>query len=710
MSDAERFAPGSLAALVFCLAEPFLGAQGTLVDETPHFALTALGRMGAVTAGLRNEIAVAWKMNDDGSRVIVGFHGGRVMLWDTSSSPPVLLRNLLLRNRTATWKGTRYQHWVNALGPEVSAVGFAGKVAFAVNHSGAFRTFDEATGNDGVTWDVPTAVTAASLGNGGATVALGTPMGGIMTYALGDSGPALLKTIRPEDSKEHPIGVLVIHDADDSLYSCMQDYVPSHDVANGGEIENGGPTLWTLSTGVRRYRFGRPRGTVELLRGGPGSEAILAAGGCRQFAQVDLATGTVSDYAGEALGMFTSVMNRDAPGGGCLVSGVGGHIAIHRLPPASGIFSRFTLRAFRENLIGPAAAGGAFKFAMIGLNGGVFVYGVQPRSGAPIVKPMKVKLGRHFDTTLTVTRKLIGHSNPVVEVRTSDDGAYVATRDSNGVILLWTRAADGKFSAQVMPVRGTTSYGDEPAILDFWGRTLHVLGGDAKLYLFSLPHDDQDDGNTVVPLLDGKPTRLITFRRVASSVGIVSAPSGKLYKIELPSGNLSSEIAGPEQRALNGPFGELVGDPACGRLVAIPLRKHSRGKKFVVLDTKSFSLLGEFGGFTTTTRLAVCGDKAFLSDRDSIRVVSHLFSDPTVTAREPGIESPALVALSDDVVLGFSKIGFLRLAKDVGSKRIRTTPIFWSAGSVRSCCRANSAPYVFFGTSTGKVIELTVTR
>ncbi len=111
--------------------------------------------------------------------------------------------------------------------------------------------------------------------------------------------------------------------------------------------------------------------------------------------------------------------------------------------------------------------------------------------------------------------------------------------------------------------------------------------------------------------------------------------------IELPSGRLSSEVAGPEQPAINGPFGELMGNPARGPFVAIPLRKHSRGKRFVVLDTKSFCLLGGFAGITTITCMAVSGDKAF------------------------------------------SEISSLRLAKDLGSKRIRSTPIFWPAGSVR---------------------------
>ncbi len=692
----------ALSSLVF--------SQGSQIAVDPNFALLMRSRTTAASAGLTSEVATRWKMSVDGSRVIVGFRSGRVVLWDVTQTPPVKLREVVLLNRSGTWTGTAYGFWCGTFGAEVISVGFGRNSAFAVNRSGVFRTFSASNGVDQTTWNVPTPVSSADLGTDDATTAVCTPLGGIAVYSVVGATASVVQTLRAEETVARPIVVCELNLSEDSLYTCMEDYAPKDDLENGGTVANGGPTLWTVSNGSRKFRFGKPTGTTELLRVIPGDTGILASRDAK-YAKVNITNGQVSEYSGIAMGPFNAVMNSSSSEDTCVVAAAGNTIRILRVPLDSLVRAQFFDPDVSEHIVGVVAAESQKTFATIGAEGGLYVYNVQTRSGARIVREKDTDLGQYFGKTLSVSHEFVGHSRAIVEIRASADGSYVCSKDSGGRVVLWTRGADGSFSSQVLPVAGAVGRWRRTRALDFWGGSLHLIGRDGRLHLFSLPCNG--DCSTVVPLKGSEPRRAIAFRRVSPVAGLVSTDRGAVYRMSVPDGQLTVTLVretgeSPGQRARNS-YGDLVGDPGAGYIVAVPYQSPSWGRRLKVIDTTSFAVLGDLPPFIDITWLAVWGTSALLGGRVFAEVVDDITTNPTVAARSSNILADAgIVALDNDIALCFSVTGHMTVVKRQNTLLLATQAVNWVAGRVQTCARARSAPYVYFGTESGRVVELKV--
>jgi len=696
--------------ILFCVAGR-VTAQGTLVDETPDFALRALSRITATQAGLHNEIVTTWAMNPTGTRVLVGFRSGRVMLWDVSTTPPSIRRNLVLADRSAAWTQTPYASWCSLFGSAVVALGFGRDKAFMVNRSGTFRTLDAATGANGITWNVPTAVSAAALAADGTTLALGTPRGGITLHTLATSPPSPLRSLRPQDRQENPVAVLGIDVDDDFVFSCLEDYAPSHDVENGGDIVNAGPTLWTLSTGARRFRFGAPQGQSHLIRTGPGTTALLAAGGDARFARVDLSTGAVVDFMGQGLGLETAMMNRSDPQGGLLVSAAGGALMIHRIPLEGGVWGQFMDKTVPEPLIGLVTAQSANRLATVSIPGGLYVYSVQTRSGHPSVKPLNIPLGQHFGKTLTVTRELIGHRRSVMEVRVSDDGTRLATRDQDHEVFLWTRRSDGGFSQERLPVNGPRYHGIRTRALDFWAGTLHVVGDDGNVHVFPRPFNPN---NTLVitPMKGTRRKKAIAVRRVSASAALLATEDGALYQMHVPSGALVKQIV-PRAEVLHQgragePYSEFVGDLSHGYLVALPFTS-SQERPPLVIDTHTLHKTAKLPTLPGITNVASWRDSVLLAEAPYLKLVTPIEAPGRNGTWGQALTDGGVMTVSNDLALAVSRSGALTMIKKSTSSPLPTSPVTpWLAGKVDACCAARQAPYVYLGGDNGKVLEITL--
>ncbi len=646
----------------------------------------------------------AWAISPSGEYVAVGFDDGtvEVVKYDNATGSQQLSETFSIANLNNSWAGTPSENWINIFGAGVTGLSFVDNahLVCAIG-SGRIVERDILQKLQTATTDiaVPIAAMDAVMIGSEARVILGSDRGRIEERAL-TTGLPLLGVYRPGGVGDPEVFSLSYFSAGSRLFSSLADYHPDKDVdsGQGGTLSNGGPTIWDTANRQRVARLGAPDGNVTatecdggaaltlLSEGGELGRATTAEGftyhALRRVPVMGVATlGTTPE---SLLGVNPSqLLVMDVPTGKILLRGTdaaGEHVQ-------RGVLSTLT-----------------DDKAVVVRQGGCAIYTItRSAAGAPTAIPRNEPLGSHLGFDFAITHELRGHDSRCLEVQSTSDGAYVASRDDKGSVILWSRSG-ASYAATVLPFNvGAAPRAFSRLSFSQWGLTAVMPDGSVQVVEFPF----SGVCNCKVFFEDNKQITAVTALRISGDEILLGLDDGRLCKASLSSEQITSVVVDPGSTSRT--FRHLLYSPVSQRVAAVPDRVLDPGLAISVLSVPNCQVVAEIRNRWKLMVAAIDGaGRLLVSALGKHGVFFYdLAGSTSLVARFPKRARVGVAAFDDKLVLAADRMG-LRLVK-YESGIYGMDALSFPHLPASSVAGAPSDDAVFIGTDSGPIFRVAAT-
>lgn len=460
---------------------------------------------------------------------------------------------------------------------------------------GTIKTLVAATGVEVHSENIGKTIATLSLSSTGNKMLVGTSRGEVLIYDRSNSSVdvQLLSTLRPADDSG-PVFLAEFQDNDLVIFTSLEGYHEIDDIdgTQGGTQSNAGLTKWDASTGTRLVRFGAPEGSAD---------ARIADGDVFCVTQDNVSlkmspTGSVLASDSFLTGGGLEVIEAGGLGGTFLVSCGYNRIAI--VDPLSG---RSIIRLDIPNsldTLNPSSLstdGPAGTFSVGTFSGDVVSYSFSSASALPHTNPRNDFLGSLGGVDIVATMDLIAHSSPVSEIEVSKNGAYLATRDTDGNAFLWTKEQNGTYSAEQLSLELATAWNNQRVFSFSDEETVLVaVSSDGILHFFDLTNPSLPDTSVSLSNGSGTPIYALSAMIVSSSEVLCGSYDRGLYVFDAQTGVLEETIVGPvpEEDNRTYPYTFLLTAPTPGKVLASPTSVYpdnEPGHDALLLNTSNWS-------------------------------------------------------------------------------------------------------------------------
>ncbi len=648
-----------------------------------------------------NKPITALAISPNGTYLAVGFEDGtvEVVKWDGTAGSLQLSETFTIADLNGSWAGTSSESWIDVFGTHVTALGFVddARLICAVG-SGRVVEHDVVQKSQTSSTDVNLPVAAMAVAAVGADVrlVLGTDHGRIDERSL-TMGLPVLGVYRSGGAEEPEVFSLLYFNEGTRLFSSLADYHLGKDVDSGpgGTLSNAGPTVWDTANRQRVARLGAPDGyvTATSVDGGAGL-ALLSEGG-------ELGRAAASD--GFAYHRLRRVpVMRVATLGTAPESLLGVNpLQLIALDSTDGkILLKGTDAAGPHAQESVLAIPGTDK-AVVVRQGGCAVYTItRTTAGPPTAVQTTESLGSHLGYDLTVTHMLRGHDSRCLEVQSTSDGAFAASRDDGGKVILWSRNS-GSYTATILPFNvGAAPRTFTRLSFSQWGLTAVMLDGSVQVVEF--PFNGQC--NCKVFFENNKQITAVTALRISADEILLGLDDGRLCKANVGTEKITSVVIDPGTTSRT--FRHLLHSPGSQRIAAIPDQVIDPGPAISVLAVPSCQVTGEI---RNRWKLLVAGidgaGRLLVSALGKHGVFFYdLAGSTSLLVRFPKRARVGVAAFDDKLVLAADRMG-LRLVKyEPGAYGMDALPFsHFPAGAVGG---APGDDAVFIGTDSGTIFRI----
>ncbi len=297
--------------------------------------------------------------------------------------------------------------------------------------------------------------------------------------------------------------------------------------------------------------------------------------------------------------------------------------------------------------------------ALMVRQGGCAVYTItRNAAGAPTATQENESLGTHLGFDLAVTHAFRGHDSRSLKVKSTSDGAFVASRDDGGKVILWSRTGSA-YSATTLPFNvGAAPRTFSRLRFSQWGLT--AVMPDGSVQVVELPFSGPC--NCKVFFENDKQITAVTALRISSDEILLGLDDGRLCKASLGSGQITAVVINPG--ATPRTFRHLLYSPASQRVAAVPDWVLDQGLAISVLSVRQCQVVGEIRNRWKSIVAGLDGaGRLLVSALGKHGVFFYdLAGSTSLVARFPKRARVGVAAFNDKLVLAANRSG-LRLVK-----------------------------------------------
>lgn len=663
----------------------------------------ALEQILDVTPNSESPDTTVVAISGDQTLVAYGDETGSVRIYDLASQSEVF--SVQVNSNPARWVGTVHEEFADDRGGRITGIAFSANsdrvlVATAV---GTVARYVVATGSAEFSTEVANTISAFDADSSTSQIIVGTDQGAFIEYGV----PAFntIHTYRPADGKGEATLACYVN-GDEQILTGLTGYQLADDAESTppGTVFDAGLTRWSTNTYARLWRYATAADGADFYT--PTGETV--AGTCDNAGKVFEADGTIAFTDDAALSANVGFLT---VGSLVLTSSVrAGDITIRRaLEQETSLHYVDGGRHFTPRAFDSASSGGVFAVGRQG--GGVTLYRVVSAPTQLVARAVDKTLGTAFGVDFKTTRELVGHRASVVEASVSPTGRYIATRDSEGNLIVWDDVpADAMTGTAIeLPIgtgsrqsvaRLSYSQSEDALVVVLLDGTLRRVPLPAMTPVATINVVNGTTPISVLAALEVNPTSLMIAGR-DNSLYIANASTGAVTKTVVAATGVTGER----------PFTELVRWPDNTHVVAAPAYATVPGahalSKIRISDWAVVSTMTEEyrGG-----RIAPAADglKLLLGEQyKRAGMVVLDFSDLSVGFGQGKIAPWAgFGSVTSTLVMGSERRNKLRIFQMTSSGFDSAAVVIdvgdvWAFGSSKTTSRA------YLGLASGTVLEIT---